>query len=72
MKITRNQIETETGIITDVIVDLKVATKFQSGSYSYSGTISGTDSGGRRYTYQVHFSSKNNLRKMLTDLKAAS
>ena len=72
MKITRDKITTEAGIFTDVVVDVKINTRFKSGSPSYIGEITATPQSEPRFSYPVFFASSRTLRDMLKNLKAAS
>ena len=72
MKITRDTITTEAGTFTDVIVDVKINTKFKHGSASYIGEITASPKDCNRFSYPVFFASSRGLREMLSNLKAAS
>ena len=72
MKITRDTITTEAGTFTDVIVDVKINTKFKSGSASYIGEITASPKDEPRFSHPVYFASSHSLREMLRNLKTAS
>lgn len=73
MNITRAKIKTESGVFTDVIVNIGIRCKYREPSQvSYHGSIAGTKANGERIQQQLYFASRIGLREVLCNLKSAS